>query len=69
MNDLLAQLPAFSKAIAGALAGVLIGLLARYGFNTTEDVNNAIEVIVTALVSAVSGFVVVYFSPKNKEVK
>jgi hypothetical protein len=67
--DTATALKTVSKAIAGALVAALVALAARYGFNTDETVRDALEVIVTALIAAVTGFVGVYLAPKNKEVK
>jgi hypothetical protein len=55
-----------SKAIAGAIVASLVALAARYGFSADESVQSALEVIVTALLGAISGFVGVYLAPKNK---
>lgn len=63
------NLATVSKAIAGALVAALVGLAARYGFQPDPTVVEAVNVIVTALVSAGAGFLAVYFAPKNKEVK
>lgn len=51
-----------SKAIAGAVATVLVGWLAKHGV-TGDELAPAIEVILAAVI----GFVVVYLSPKNQE--
>lgn len=67
MNNIVTALQPVSKAVAAALVGAVIAVLARFGLSTGEDVNNAIEVIVTALVGAVSSYLTVYFAPKNKD--
>lgn len=67
--DLQTSLQTVSKAIGGALAGSLIGLAARFGFNADQNTTDALGVVFTALVSAVVGFVAVYLAPKNKETK
>lgn len=67
--DTATALKTVSKAIAGALVAALVALAARYGFNADETVQNALEILFTALLGALAGFVGVYFAPKNKEVK
>lgn len=58
-----------SKAIAGAVVTAVVALMSRYGFNADETVQSALEVIVTAAIAAITGFVTVYLAPKNKETK
>lgn len=60
------NLSAVSKAIAGALVAALVGLAARYGFHADKTVVDAVDVIVTTIVSGVVGYLGVYFAPKNK---
>ncbi len=67
--DLSQTLATVSKAIAGMLVSVVVGLAARFGFSADQATVEALEVVVTALVAGVVGFVAVYLSPKNKEKK
>lgn len=67
--DVQTALQTVSKAIGGALAGSLIGLAARFGFNADQGTTDALGIVMTALVSAGIGFVTVYFAPKNVEQK
>lgn len=52
-----------SKAIAGAIVAVLVGLLAKYGVVLTDEVNLALTVVISAAI----GFAGVYLAPKNVE--
>lgn len=65
--DLPTALQTVSKALAGAAVAAIVALAARYGFEADETVQNALEVIATALVAAITGFIGVYLAPKNKE--
>ncbi len=60
------DLAAFSKAIAGGIAGVILSEAARYGFKSDPATVTAVGVVLTAIVGYVVGHVVVYFAPKNK---
>jgi hypothetical protein len=51
-----------SKALAGALASVIVVFLARYGVVIDNEIAEAISVVAAAVI----GFVIVYVSPKNK---
>lgn len=55
-----------SKAIAGGLVAILVAEAARYGFQPSNEVVSAVDVLVTALVSYIAGHAAVYFAPKNK---
>lgn len=66
MQDISSSLAVVSKAIAGAIVSAIVGLVARFGFSPDEDAVQALEVLVTALISAVVGYLVVYWAPKNK---
>jgi predicted RND superfamily exporter protein len=56
-----------SKAVAGALAAIIAGFAAKLlGSFYTPEVSDSIGVIVNSIVLALVGFLVVYFSPKNK---
>lgn len=65
--DIQTALQTVSKAIGGALAGAIIGLAARFGFDADQNTTDALGIILTALVSAGVGFISVYLAPKNKE--
>lgn len=57
-----------SKAIAGAIAAVLAGLLAKWlGSVYTPELSEAVRSVVDILVTAGLGYLVVYLAPKNKE--
>lgn len=56
-------LSAINKAIAGALAGFIVMLLAKYNLVISDNLPNVIEALLGALVAGVT----VYFAPKNKE--
>lgn len=59
---------AYSKAIAGGIAGLIIAELAKYGLNLPiELVDNFVGVIVTAALGYLVGHAAVYVAPKNKE--
>lgn len=61
------DLAAVSKAIAGGLIAIVVGELARFGFQPSGEVITATGVIVTALVSYIAGHIAVYIAPKNKQ--
>lgn len=67
--DISVALKTVSKAVAGAVVAAVVGLAARYGFNADQTTKDALEVLVTALVSAAVGYMGVYWAPKNKETK
>lgn len=58
-----------SKAIAGGLVGLVVALVARFGWQPDAPTMSAIDVLITALVGYVIGHVSVYFSPANKPKK
>lgn len=51
-----------SKAIAGALASLLVVWLAKYNYVVDGTLKDAVDVVLTAAI----GFLIVYISPKNK---
>lgn len=56
-----------SKAIAGAIAAIVAGFLAKWlGAVYTPELNEAIATIIDVVVTGVLGYVVVYLAPKNK---
>lgn len=55
-----------SKAIAGGIVSLVVGLLARYGFQPDAASITAAGVIVTAIISYVVGHIAVYLAPRNK---
>jgi hypothetical protein len=59
---MLDSLQTVSKALAGAFVTALVAYLGKHGVVLNDEVTGAVSV----LVAAVLGFVVVYFSPKNK---
>lgn len=63
------QLGPISKAVAGALAGVIIAALAKYNINLGGEFAAGLEVVINGIVAALIGYVVVYFAPRNTEGK
>ena len=61
---MLQQFQPISKAIAGALAGAVVLFLAKQNIVIADDLNDAIEVLISA---AITGLVV-FLAPKNKGV-
>lgn len=59
---MLSSLQTANKAIAGAIVTAVVAYLSQSGIVVDQDVSNAVVVIVSALI----GFLGVYFSPKNK---
>lgn len=59
---MLNQFQPVSKAIAGALAGAIVLFLAKQNVVIADDLNDALEVILSALITGV----VVFLAPKNK---
>jgi multisubunit Na+/H+ antiporter MnhE subunit len=62
---MLSSLQTANKAIAGAIVTAIVAYLSQSGIVIDQDVSNAVIVIV----SAVIGFVGIYFAPKNKPLK
>lgn len=58
----LVNIAPYSKAIAAALAGALVAFLIKKDIVITPELNDAVEVLLSALITGV----VVYFAPKNK---
>lgn len=59
------DLSTISKAIAGGLVGLVVALVARYGWQINPVNLSALGVLVTAVVGYAVGHVAVYFAPKN----
>ena len=51
----------YSKAIAGAIAGALVLYLAKHNILIADELRNAVEVILSALITGA----VVYLAPSN----
>ena len=64
-----AALQVVSKALAGAIVAAIVALVARFGLQPDQATTDALNVLVTALIASVAGFVGVYIAPKNKEQK
>lgn len=64
-----AALQVISKAVAGAIVTAIVALVARFGFQADQLTADALNVVITALLAAVAGFIGVYLAPKNKEKK
>lgn len=62
MNNILETLKPFSKSVAGAIAGAIVLWLAKHNIVIADNLNDAIEVIISAIVTGA----VVYFAPKNQ---
>lgn len=62
------NLSAVNKAIAGGIVGLIVALVARFGWQPDAPTLSAISVIVTAVVGYVVGHVAVYLAPSNKPV-
>lgn len=61
------ELSKISKAIAGAVAAIVAGLLAKWlGSVYTPDIDSAVRLLVDLAVTGVIGYLVVYLAPKNK---
>lgn len=60
------ELSKVSKAIAGALVTMLTAYLVKHGVTLEPVVINAISTLAEALVTALVGYLAVYFAPKNK---
>ena len=56
------EIQKISKALAGALVAGLVGYLADKNILIGDEVSNALNVLISALL----GLVVVYLSPANK---
>ena len=55
-----------AKAIAGAVAAIIVAALAKYNVVLTPDVNSAIVTLLNAVFAGAIGFLTVYVAPKNK---
>ena len=62
---MLEALKPFSKAVAGAVAGTVVMFLTKHNIVIADGLNDAIEVIIGAVITAV----VVYLAPKNGPAK
>lgn len=62
---MLDNLQPISKAIAAAVAGALIAFLQNNNIVISDDLNNAIQVVIAAVIAGV----VVFVAPKNKSAK
>lgn len=60
------DLSTISKAIAGGLVGVLVAEAARYGFQASPVIVDAVSVLITGLVGYVVGHAIVWVAPANK---
>lgn len=56
------RISSISKAVAGAIVTGLVGYLADKNIVIGNEVSDALNVILAAIV----GFIFVYFAPKNK---
>ncbi len=52
----------YYKSIAAALAGALVTFLTKYNIVITDELSNAIEIILGALITGAA----VYFAPRNE---
>lgn len=59
------DLSSISKAIAGGVVGLIVALVARYGFQADAPTISAIGVIVTAIVGYGVGHIAVFLAPAN----
>jgi hypothetical protein len=55
----------YAKAIAAGLAGALVMFLAKYNIIIADELNNAIEIVLGAVIS----FVIVLLTKRNKEIR
>jgi hypothetical protein len=62
INQILKQVQPYSKSIAATLAGLLVGWLYKHNIVIADDLNDAIEIILGAIMTGIT----VYFAPKNK---
>lgn len=60
------KLSSVSKALAGALVTMLVAYLMKHGITLEPTVTSSLTVVVEAAVSALGGFLAVYFAPKNQ---
>jgi hypothetical protein len=65
IQSLIAQLRPYSKGIAAAIAGALVAWLMKHNIIIADDLSDAIEVILGAIITGL----VVFLSPRNVEVK
>lgn len=56
------NISAVNKAIGGAIVAALVSFLVKHGVVLDQNVSEALTVVVSALI----GFVGVYFAPRNK---
>lgn len=59
--DIATALRTVSKALAGAIVGAIAYFLAKYNIVLDSSLNDALQVIIMALI----GFAAVFISPKN----
>jgi hypothetical protein len=56
-----------NKALAGALVGLVVYLLTKFHIVLDPTTNDAVTTIANAVVTAATGFLVVYWSKANKK--
>lgn len=56
-----------SKAIAGAISGIVVSLLATWNLDVPADAVTWLDQLIYAGVAALLGFAGVWISPKNAE--
>ena len=62
LQTLIQAIKSYSKAIAGTIAGALVAWLMKHNIVIADNLSDAIEVILGALVTGV----IVFLSPPNK---
>jgi uncharacterized protein YacL len=60
------NLSSVSKAVAGALVTMIVAYLVKHGITLEPVVTSALGTLIDALVTALAGYLAVYFAPKNK---
>lgn len=58
-------LSTMSKAIGGAIAGLIVSYLMKHNVVISDTLPDALELVIASGIT----FLVVYFSPKNKTIK
>lgn len=66
---MLEALKPVSKAIAGAVAALVVAWLAQIDWRLGDDEKTALELLINGGLAALIGYLSVYFAPKNKEIK
>jgi hypothetical protein len=62
MDETINALKKVSKAVAGAVAGLIVLWLAKHNIIIADDLNDAIEILISGVITGAA----VYLAPRNQ---